>query len=937
MIKKITLLLFACFFVSISFAQKAHEGHRECASMDNLEYRMQQDPTLEGRMAEIEAYTQNKIREMSQNRIDGDVITIPVVVHIIYNTAQENISDAQIQSQIDVLNEDFRRLNSDADNTWSQAADVQIEFCLATIDESGNATNGITRKSSTRTSWGTNDAMKSSAQGGTDAWDTSKYLNMWVCNIGGGILGYAQFPGGNPLTDGVVMSPQYFGSSAKGTGFYLSAPFDLGRTTTHEVGHFLNLRHIWGDGNCAFDDFVADTPTSDAPNFGCATGHVSCGSVDMVQNYMDYSNDGCMNLFTQGQADRMRVTLLPGGVRASLGASDQCGTPPDPTCDDGIQNGDEEGVDCGGSNCPACPEPTCDDGIQNGDEEGVDCGGSNCAPCETGCSENGVTLSLTLDNFPNETSWILTDASGTTVASGGTYGSEPDGSTITEEFCLPDGCYSFTINDSVGDGICCGFGNGSYSLTDASGNVIVTGGDFGSSETTDFCFGDTPEPTCEDGIQNGDEEGVDCGGTNCPACPDEPTCDDGIQNGDEEGVDCGGSNCAPCETECTENTVTLSLTFDNFPNETSWLVTDESGATVASGGTYGSEPDGSTLVEEICLPDGCYSFTINDSFGDGICCTFGNGSYTLTDASGNVIASGAEFDSSETTEFCVGEGTGPTCDDGIQNGDEEGVDCGGSNCEPCQIDQSVILNQAFFEAGFDGWIDGGSDCGYYRGPRSWEGLGSVYIRDNSGDRSSLTSPALDMTPYNQVELEFYFFAYSMEAGEEFIVSFFDGTEWVDVATFVSGISFDNNGFYVATVPVNVSDLTFAANSAFKFTNNASNNADLIYLDQITITGLTLSAGARIVDSTPRLLRTMRVGGGSFDALLYPNPVTNGILNINTFGADNAKYRITNLLGQTVQAGALNESSINVSSLRAGIYIFELNDGEEITTEKFVKQ
>jgi hypothetical protein len=770
MIKKITLLLFVCFAVNLGFAQKAQ---RECASMDNLEYRMQQDPGLADRMAEIETYTQEKIQELAQNRIDGDIITIPVVVHVIYSNSQENISAAQVQSQIDVLNEDFRRLNADADNTWPQAADTQIEFCLATIDESGNATDGITRKSSTRTSWGTNDAMKSSAQGGVDAWDTSKYFNMWVCNIGGGILGYAQFPGGNPATDGIVVSPQYFGSSDKGTGFYLSAPFDLGRTTTHEVGHFLNLRHIWGDGNCNFDDFVADTPNSDAPNFGCATGHVSCGTVDMVENYMDYSNDGCMNLFTQGQTDRMRVILLPGGVRAALGASDQCGTPPDPTCDDGIQNGDEEGVDCGGTNCPACPEPTCDDGIQNGDEEGVDCGGSACAPCETGCSENGVTLSLTLDNFPNETSWVLTDAGGATVASGGTYGSEPDGSTITEEFCLPDGCYSFTINDS---------------------------------------------------------------------------------------------------------------------------------------------------------------------FGDGICCSFGNGSYTLTDANGTVLASGGDFDSSETTDFCVGEGSEPTCDDGIQNGDEEGVDCGGSACAPCEVGGIDILNQVFFENGFEGWIDGGSDCGYYTGPRSWEGIGSVYIRDNSGTRSSVTSPALDMSSYNQVEIEFYFYSFSMENGEDFFVSFFDGTSWNQVAAYAAGTSFNNNGFYVATVNLSANDFNFASNSAFRFTNDASNNSDLIYLDEITIKGISFAReGAARINSEPRLLRSMRDSNGSFDALLYPNPVTNGILNVNTFGAANAKFRITNLLGQTVQAGSLKESSINISRLQPGVYIFEMNDGEEITTEKFVKQ
>ena len=149
---------------------------------------------------------------------------------------------------------------------------------MATIDPNGAATNGITRTSTSVSAFGTNDEMKFNSSGGKDAWPASDYLNMWVCDISGGILGYAQFPGGNPATDGVVMDYQYFGTIGTAT-----APFDLGRTTTHEVGHWLNLRHIWGDGNCNADDFVSDTPTSDAANYGCATTHTSCNSLDMVQ------------------------------------------------------------------------------------------------------------------------------------------------------------------------------------------------------------------------------------------------------------------------------------------------------------------------------------------------------------------------------------------------------------------------------------------------------------------------------------------------------------------------------------------------------------------------------------------------------------------------------------------------------------------------------
>ena len=236
------------------------------------------------------------------------VINIPVIVHVIYSNSSENISDAQINSQINVLNEDFRKTNSDAGQIPSEfsaiAADSEVSFTLAQI----------TRTSSTRTSWGTGNAMKSSANGGVDVIDPANYLNIWVCNIGGGILGYAQFPGGSASTDGVVISPQYFGNT--GTA---AAPFDQGRTGTHEVGHYLNLRHIWGDGRCRQDDFVADTPSSDRANYGCPTYPTNnCRSTDMTMNYMDYTNDSCMYMFSEGQKTRMRSLFASGGARESL-------------------------------------------------------------------------------------------------------------------------------------------------------------------------------------------------------------------------------------------------------------------------------------------------------------------------------------------------------------------------------------------------------------------------------------------------------------------------------------------------------------------------------------------------------------------------------------------------------------------------------------------
>jgi hypothetical protein len=309
---------------------------RVCYTDQVHERLLKEHPEMAERMAEIERQTQRYVASFNQATASTTVITIPVVVHVIYSNSNENISDAQIQSQIDVLNEDFRRLNADRVNTPAEfapyAADVEIQFVLASTAPNGNPTNGITRKYSSRTQWGTNDDMKFSSRGGVDAWPTNKYLNIWVCNIGGGILGYAQFPGGPAATDGVVISPQYFGRTG-----YVQAPFNKGRTATHEVGHWLNLRHIWGDGNCSVDDFVSDTPVAGAPNYGCPTyPSKSCQNnggwtSDQFMNYMDYVDDACMNMFSAGQKARMRALFAAGGARQSFVNGGGSTPPPAPS------------------------------------------------------------------------------------------------------------------------------------------------------------------------------------------------------------------------------------------------------------------------------------------------------------------------------------------------------------------------------------------------------------------------------------------------------------------------------------------------------------------------------------------------------------------------------------------------------------------------------
>jgi len=308
---------------------------RRCATMENLERLKQLDPDLEARMQDVEKHTQEVTGNMATNKygmnsVTGTIYQIPVVVHIVYNTTAQNITDAQVQSQIAVLNEDFRRTNADKGNTpagfASLAADCEIQFCLASVSPTGAATTGIVRKYTTTTSFSQDDGVKYSSSGGDDAWPATKYLNIWVCNLGGGLLGYAQFPGGPAATDGVVIYYKYFGRGGSAV-----APYNKGRTATHEVGHWLNLYHIWGDDNgaCTGSDQVSDTPNQGAEHYGCpGFPSSSCSNGangDMFMNYMDYTDDACMNMLTLGQKTRMRALFNTGGAKAALLTSNGCG------------------------------------------------------------------------------------------------------------------------------------------------------------------------------------------------------------------------------------------------------------------------------------------------------------------------------------------------------------------------------------------------------------------------------------------------------------------------------------------------------------------------------------------------------------------------------------------------------------------------------------
>ena len=231
------------------------------------------------------------------------LVTVDVVVNVVYRTDAQNVKDAQIKSQIAVLNRDFAATNTDKKKVpepWKGlVTDSRVRFKLAKV----------VRKRTTRSSFATDDSVKRASSGGVAPYSPDTHLNLWVCALSGGILGYAQFPGGPSATDGVVIDCRAFGT--QGTA---QAPFNLGRTATHEVGHYFNLRHIWADTeDCSGSDFVADTPNAAGPNYGTPRfPSVSCGNGpngDMFMNYMDYVDDAAMVLFTAQQVVRMRAAL----------------------------------------------------------------------------------------------------------------------------------------------------------------------------------------------------------------------------------------------------------------------------------------------------------------------------------------------------------------------------------------------------------------------------------------------------------------------------------------------------------------------------------------------------------------------------------------------------------------------------------------------------
>lgn len=345
----LTVYLSACW-ATFSLAQSLPDvlstaPPRRCATMEQdsiNRIRYPNRPTLDDFEEAIRIKVDEIKARMKAGRTQAAIITIPIIVHVVHNGeavgAGLNISQAQIQAQIEVLNEDFRRKpGTPGFNTNPSGADIEIEFCLSPVDENGNEMTepGIDRYNGGKASW-TREEIEGTLKS-TTIWNPNLFYNVWTLKFGGtssNLLGYAQFPdqsglsglnvtGGPSSTDGVVVQYTSFGSADKGTFPIMQPPYNKGRTLSHETGHWLGLRHIWGDGNCA-DDFVSDTPAAASASSGCPVGRFTCGTTNMIENYMDYTNDACMNIFTLGQKARMQAVMQLSPRRNSLIAANLC-------------------------------------------------------------------------------------------------------------------------------------------------------------------------------------------------------------------------------------------------------------------------------------------------------------------------------------------------------------------------------------------------------------------------------------------------------------------------------------------------------------------------------------------------------------------------------------------------------------------------------------
>ncbi|GJM31063.1 MAG: hypothetical protein DHS20C18_00640 [Saprospiraceae bacterium] len=761
-----------------------------------------------GTLEAFEEWLAPKIREYQNSVHSRATTTIPVIFHIIHDNdplgSGDNLSATYVNAQLDQLNNDFRRiLGTSGYNNNPVGADSEIEFCLAMKDPSGItlAEPGVNRINRSSRGWsappyGTciagnfGDTYIENTIKPQSQWNPDDYLNIWVMDIACSILGYAQFPsssglgglnnnGGASSTDGVVLLTSSLGSST--TPNPNGGVYNAGRTATHEIGHFFGLRHIWGDATCG-NDYCADTPTQQGPSSGCPNTTTCDGVRDMVENYMDYSYDDCMNVFTGDQKARMQTVLANSPRRGSLGNSTACTTGGGgPSCSATISTfpyteGFESGIG-------AWTQATSDDfdwtrrtGSTPSSNTGPAAAASGSyymfveasspnypskttifnSPCFdlSGAANSGLTFKyhmygattmgdLSLQARSNGGSWTtvwsrsnnqgnswetgtvdLNTYNGTTLELRfvGTTNSTWQGDIAIDDISLTTtsggggGCVGGITAFPYGEGFESSFGQWTQGSTDdfnwerrsgstPSSNTGPSSAAAGSfyafmeSSSPNYsnktailnspCFDLSGESTATFSFQyhmygasnmgslslqaraNGGSswttlwsKSSNQGNSWQTANIDLATyTGDGVElrivgttgttwQGDM-AIDALSLSTSGGGSGCTD--VTVSITLDNYPEETSWEIRNAGNTLVASGGTYGSQPDGSTVNITECLPDGCYDFTIFDAYSDGICCAYGNGSYTVS-GGGSTLASGGSFGASETTNFCLSGG-----------------------------------------------------------------------------------------------------------------------------------------------------------------------------------------------------------------------------------------------------------------------------------------
>jgi len=486
---------------------------------------------------------------------------LPVAVHFQDLTnPDEDCLRALAQTQIDILNADYQAGNADVSN-WTNVAgnypgvepsNVCVKFCLA--DQSHPSGSGIPD--------GTVAVTFNDVSGDFSAtW--ANYINIFVRpNLG--FLGYSPL-GGAGNGDGVVVDANAFASGSGCGQVSPNAPFNLGRTLTHELGHYMTLDHLWGNGGCNSDDGIADTPDQNDSNFGCPSANTSsCGSIDLHMSYMDYSNDACMYMFSNEQASNMNSYVTANFQDMIENASVVCSEAGDGGGGGEPSDSDGDGVADSEDNCPNTPNANQADS----DGDGV---GDACDDTEPADSD-GDGVADSEDNCPNTPNANQADSDGDGVG---------------------DACDDTEPADSDGDGV----------------------------------------PDAEDN------------------CPDTPNSDQADSDGNGVGDACDDTD----PNDCEGYQITLSISLDEYPEETKWKVRDlETGEVILNGGPYDVSQASTTVDEPICLDEGCYKLIMIDTYGDGICCDYGDGSWEILDEDEELFYySDGNFGRKEKVNFCI--------------------------------------------------------------------------------------------------------------------------------------------------------------------------------------------------------------------------------------------------------------------------------------------